>query len=192
MTSLASNYWLVGNKGAVVFSSPASAYVATSDAGYVAFRAAGNLPSVILCDGELAHVFWLAGQNALARAAGATSLGGQGGMPPADAVELLATLGLTLTSSGNSALDGTYALDQATRANIMAEQVAVNTSAKFTNGTTTKNWPDATGTLHAFDPAHWTPFAEAAGAYYDALFTWAPSFAANPETAPPSSSATIA
>ena len=75
-----------------------------------------------------------------------------------------------ITSTGTPALNGTYALDQGSRSNITAEQVYIATTGKFTNGGTTKPWPDLAGAMHTFpSTAEFTAFAEAVAGYYDAL-----------------------
>lgn len=80
------------------------------------------------------------------------------------------TAGLTITSTGTPALDGTYALDQASQENIIAEQVCINTNGLFTNGQSTRAWPDKAGVFHTFPSiAEFKTFAIAVAAYVDAL-----------------------
>lgn len=80
--------------------------------------------------------------------------------------------GVAVTSTGMPALDGTYALDQASLNTMTSEQVYIATKGTFTNGGATRNWPDRSGALHLFpSTAEFTLFAEAVAQYYDALLT---------------------
>lgn len=84
-------------------------------------------------------------------------------------VTALAT-GLTVTSTGTPALNGTYAIDPSTQANITAEQVYIATKGTFTNGQATKAWPNKAGAFHTFpSTAAFTAFAVAVAQYVDAL-----------------------
>lgn len=59
--------------------------------------------------------------------------------------------GLTVTSTGTSALNGVYAIDPASQANIATEAQFISTFAEFTNGETTNlSYPLMNGTLVAF------------------------------------------
>lgn len=189
-------YWFVGNKSDVqVFSSPAAGYVSINDPGYQAWCDETNPPrtaGIIACDGELAHVFWQNNLMVLCRAAGTTSMGPEGGITPQDAIAMFFAIGLELTSTGESSLNGLYALDNSARSNIVAEQLYIATAGSFTNGQPTKNWYDVANAAHLFDMAHFTDFAKAAGRYGDALITWGSAFAADPATPPPSNAYTIA
>jgi hypothetical protein len=53
---------------------------------------------------------------------------------------------------------------------IAKEQLYIATKNTFTNGATTKAWPDMTDALHTFPTcAEFTAFAEAAGQFVDAV-----------------------
>ncbi len=82
-----------------------------------------------------------------------------------------ANAGVAITSTANaSVLNGTYALEPQSRANITSEQVYIATTGKFTNGQTTRAWLDIDGAMHTFpSTAEFTAFAEAVAKYYDAL-----------------------
>jgi hypothetical protein len=78
--------------------------------------------------------------------------------------------GVTITSAGNSALDGTYAITESSKGTITAEQVYIATTTKFTNGQTSRAWPDINGAYHTFPTtAEFTAFAEATAFYVDSL-----------------------
>ena len=80
--------------------------------------------------------------------------------------------GVNITSTGTPSLNGTYALDLNTRSNVTAEQVYIATNSTFTNGGTTRAWPDAVGAFHTFpSTTEFTAFATAVAKYYDALAT---------------------
>ncbi|MDE2472656.1 MAG: hypothetical protein KGL35_29010 [Bradyrhizobium sp.] len=80
--------------------------------------------------------------------------------------------GLTITSTNTPALNGTYAIDPQTQTNITAEQVYIATRSTFTNGQSTKAWPDKAGAFHKFpSTAAFTAFAVAVAQYIDVLNT---------------------
>jgi hypothetical protein len=185
-------YWIVGNRPGLVFSAPASAYVATDDAGYVAFQESGGIPTRIAEDGLLAHVLWQAGLNQAAMSAGITSLGPIGAISGADAVGMLSSLGILFSSTAEPTLGGIYPLDTVSQQKITAEALYIQVAAKFTNGQTTKAWYDMSGSPHTFTTAYFIQFAEAAAAYIDALLSWAPEFVADPTTTPPSNTVVVA
>lgn len=54
-------YWVVGGSPTQVFASQAGAYVPTTDAAYVIWRTAGNRPSAVSSQQELADVLSAAG-----------------------------------------------------------------------------------------------------------------------------------
>lgn len=88
--------------------------------------------------------------------------------PQQYAAALLA--GVAITSTGTPALNGTYGITLEAQQKITSEQVYIATTGKFTNGQTTRGWPDAAGTLHTFpSTAEFTAFAEAVAGYVDAL-----------------------
>jgi len=80
--------------------------------------------------------------------------------------------GVIIVSTGTPALNGTYPLDQTSIGRITSEQVYITTAGKFTNGQSTRNWLDITGTPHLFpSTTEFTAFAEAVALYDDALLT---------------------
>lgn len=185
-------YWVAGNKPGVVFSAPAAAWVAPTDAGYLAFVAAGKAATKILCDGELAHVFWRAGLNALAAAAGVTSLGGAGGMSSGDAVAMLSALGLQIASTGTPLLDAIYPCDPQSRSNLQGLLVGYMLRGSFPGGSASFAYPDAAGATHAVTQPQLQAIGAAIEDYVAALAAWGPVFAADPSAPPPAAVATIA
>jgi hypothetical protein len=101
-------YWLVENRPDLVYSSAAAAYVATDDATYTDWVAAGNVASPILADGELADVLAKRGLN------GPTVLNTEptewGGCTAADITGAMQAAGVEITSNATPALNGHYQL----------------------------------------------------------------------------------
>jgi hypothetical protein len=79
--------------------------------------------------------------------------------------------GCQIVSTGTPALNGTYACDAESRADIMAEMISLLANSAFTNGTSSIVWTDASGTPHTFTVVTFRPFATALGAYVGALKT---------------------
>lgn len=77
--------------------------------------------------------------------------------------------GVALSSSSTPALNATYAIDQASQFNITAEMVSINTNGTFTNGQSSRPWPDSIGTYHVFTVAQFKSFSTAIAQYVDDL-----------------------
>ena len=95
--------------------------------------------------------------------------------PPAPTLAQQAMLalagGLTITSAGTPALNGTYAVDPATLDHIQAEMLAVQIVGTFADGATTVAWPDASGALHNFPSiAEYKAFALSVMAFVAACY----------------------
>lgn len=73
--------------------------------------------------------------------------------------------GLTVTSTGTSALNGVYALDETTQSDIAVEAQFISTFSEFTNGGTVNlQWPLQNGTLVSFPTtAEFLALAKASG-----------------------------
>lgn len=99
--------------------------------------------------------------------------------------------GLVITSTATSILNGTYAVDSAAQFNINSEAVSILTNGNFTNGQTTKPWPDASGALHTFNATQFKTFATAISQYIDALLVTKQTLLAGQSASWPSSSVTI-
>lgn len=85
-------------------------------------------------------------------------------IPPPTATAQAAALiagGVTLTSIGTPALNGTYAIDNGTRANLLAISLYVSVNGVLPNGAATQKWPDMAGTVHLFTVITFKAFAKA-------------------------------
>jgi hypothetical protein len=78
-------------------------------------------------------------------------------------------VGLVTTWSTSTGLNGIYALDQTTQFNMTAETVSILTNGSFTNGATTRNWPNAAGAFQSFTLAQFKALASAIALYLDGL-----------------------
>lgn len=93
--------------------------------------------------------------------------------PPApslaqQAAELLAQ-GCSIVSTGTPALNGTYACDAESRADVQAEMISILVNTAFTNGGTVLAWPDTAGTSHDFDVTQFKAFVTALGGFVGTL-----------------------
>ena len=88
--------------------------------------------------------------------------------PDQQAAQALAQ-GVVVTSTATPALNGTYACDAATQSAIQAELVSFLTNGTFTNGQTSRVWPDVSGGFPQFTEAQFKTFATAIAAYVDAV-----------------------
>jgi hypothetical protein len=156
-------YWVVAGSTTQVFSSNRASYVALSDTTYIAWLAEGNLPTKIAADGELTDVLIKANLPwSVAMHAGQTDLGVLTG---AEAALVLQCSGLVLTFTGTPSLDGTYALDPGSIANLNGVYLGVAVGAGFPGGGSTFSWPDVTETLHSFTTTNFTNFGLAVRNY---------------------------
>ena len=73
--------------------------------------------------------------------------------------------GLAVTSTATAALNGTYAADTTTISYVNSELNSILLNGSFADGTATVEWPDGSGTLHAFDVAQFKTLAAALGAF---------------------------
>ena len=87
--------------------------------------------------------------------------------PPTPAQQAAAIIsgGLHVTSTGTSSLNGTYATDGNTTAEINAEITSLLLNGTFTDGTQTIQWPDIAGAPHAFNVAQFKTLATAIGVF---------------------------
>jgi hypothetical protein len=99
--------------------------------------------------------------------------------------------GLAVTSTATAALNGTYAVDPTTQFNINSEVVSILTNGTFTNGQTTKPWPDASGAVHTFTTTQFKTFATAVSNYIDGLMTTRATLLAGGSASWPANTATI-
>ncbi|MBN3755902.1 hypothetical protein G3N95_23355 [Paraburkholderia sp. Tr-20389] len=69
--------------------------------------------------------------------------------------------GLTVTSAGTPALNGTFPVDALSQSDIIAIETSLNAGKGFPGGATTFSYPDATGAMRAFSESNFTDFAAA-------------------------------
>lgn len=84
--------------------------------------------------------------------------------------------GITITCATGAtictpAITGTYPLDAATQLKMTAQAASLAANKTFTNGGTTRPWPDTSGALHTFTIAQWQEFQTVTAAYVDVLET---------------------
>lgn len=70
-------------------------------------------------------------------------------------------VGLQIVSTGTSALNGTYAVDAVSQADIIAIETSINAGKGFPGGSATFDYPDVAGSMHSFSEANFTNFAAA-------------------------------
>lgn len=124
-----------------------------------------------------ADMQWIAVPSGVNVAVGWAYAGGTFTAPPAPPAPTLAqqaaaaiNAGLTITSTGTPALNGTYACDDAHQARINRVQGFIEANGKFPNGLTELPWPDMSGAIHLFPTtAEFTAFASAIADYVMAL-----------------------
>lgn len=92
--------------------------------------------------------------------------------PPPTADEVLTekiAAGITITSTGNPALNGTYALDAVSTAQIYQIGLFASQLSVFPSGTATQAYPDASGIPHTFSVAEFVAFLRAVALLVSAL-----------------------
>jgi hypothetical protein len=114
-------YWSVSGNPLQVYSSARLAYVALTDSTYEAWLAAGNTPSKIDTDADLQCTLFQAG-----------------------------AMGLTVTSTGTPAINGTYATGPGTQEDINGIATYILENSSFPNAASTLEWLDRSGAPHAF------------------------------------------
>lgn len=170
-------YWIVGDNASQAWSSAAAAYISSDDATYKYWLSLGYLPTKIESEASLQQV--LAQQY-------------PAGWPGGDLSGILAA-GINIISTATPTLNGTYAIDDISRMDIIAIETSLNAGKGFPpGGLSTLNFPDASGSPHTFSEANFTNFAAAVRDYYYAC-VMASRMAAATKTLPsyPNSSVTI-
>lgn len=117
------------------------AYVPVADATYQAWLAAGGVATNILNAAELLEVL----QNQWS--------------------PLVSAAGVAIVSTGTPALNGTYAIDPATLANIVGLSTGIAAGKPLPGGGSTFNYRDIVGSPHAFTAANFLNFAAAIESY---------------------------
>ena len=88
-----------------------------------------------------------------------------GTVPPKVAAQAALAAGLELVSTGTPELNGTYALDQLSRMDIVSIEIGVKAGQGFPGGGSAFNYPDASGKLHEFNESNFLEFATAMRQY---------------------------
>jgi hypothetical protein len=169
-------YWIVSGKSLPndIFSSALPGYIASTDAGYTAWLAAGNLPSKIICDGELADVLCNAGvpYTVVAAAGVDTFTECNVGMNLADGTALMTYIGCRISSTGTPALSGTYGIQMSDIDNYNGLQAGIEAGAPWIGYIR-----DINGTQHTMTSTQATEVLTGILAYMEALdanlATWA-------------------
>jgi len=100
--------------------------------------------------------------------------------------------GISITSTGNPAINGTYSIDSDAQANISSVVLYTLVNSKFPGGTSTYVWADKNGVLHSgFTVAQFQAFGTAVADYVAGIVTGEFSLLNGMPTTWPSSSATI-
>ena len=84
---------------------------------------------------------------------------------PAQAAAAAFAQGCRLVSRGTAALNGRYALDPASQANVIGVQTRINAGLGLPLGAATIDWPDADGGTHTLTAAQFTALATALSDY---------------------------
>lgn len=73
--------------------------------------------------------------------------------------------GIQITSTATPSLNGTYPVDDTTQGKITGIAAGINSNKGLPGGGSTFNYPDITGTMHAFGAADFLNFAAAVETY---------------------------
>ena len=87
----------------------------------------------------------------------------------AQQVPVLLAVGLGIVSTGTPALSGTYAADPDTVGYINSEVNSILLNNTFADGTTSIEWPDTAGTLHAMTIAQFKTVAAELGVFVSGI-----------------------
>ena len=128
-------YWVVGGSTTQVYSSAAVAYVPVSNSTYEAWLSAGNLPTKIDTEDNLGGVFEL------------QYPAGWYKKIPAMAAAAAIAAGLTITSTGTPAVNGTYACDATSVSNFNAVETYVLRNSTFPGPASQQAWVTQTGAV---------------------------------------------
>ena len=165
-------WWLVGGKDNLVFSSAKASYFPLDDPDYKAFLEAGEKPTTIACDGELADVLARAGADH--KAVAAAGWWNWGFVQPLDRIPVVFACGISISCFDPWEASGVYALDTDTRTALNTNVTYINANGGFPNGDTEKLWPDIDGKIHIFPTVErFMQFAGAVADYVAGVNKWA-------------------
>lgn len=182
MFDAANWFWFVAGDVTLVYGSAAATTVPVSDAAYIAWSDAGNQATSIDSEENLADVLLAAGVRV-----------GDIGTPAQKASVTLAekiAQGIAITSTGNPALDATYALDSVSTAQVYQIGLFASQFDTFPGGAT-QPYPDATGVPHVFTVAQFVAFLRVVAPLVSALTTQAQVMAHGGTPSWPAQTATI-
>ena len=153
-------YWSLNGDPGHVFSSASATTVSTSDGTYEAWLAGGKRPSVIggtagLTTAEAYSELYdvLLAQAPTVATAVFAAWSAAGYLTIAQQAAGAMTAGLTINSTSEPAINGTYAIDPATQGKIAAVEVYIMKAGTFPGAVSTYPWSDTSGTIHTF-PNH--------------------------------------
>jgi hypothetical protein len=139
--NVANWYWIVAGSTTQVWASARWSYVPVTDSTYVAWKAL-NQPTIIDTAANL-HAVLL---NQL--------------------VPQVLSAGVIVTSTGTPALNGTYAIDPVSTANISAIAAGIAAGKPLPGGGGTFNYPDTSNAMHAFSAANFLNFGSAVETFF--------------------------
>lgn len=158
MNYQASNwYWQIPGISGQVFSSQSANLVSVTDSGYEAWRAAGNLPSVIggnaglstaAAFAELYDV--LTAQAPTVAKSVAAAWFAASYLTPAQGLAVMFANGVIITSTGTPAVNGTYGIDPTNQAKIAFVSSYITLHSAFPNSYSTLTHLDLSGNPHVF------------------------------------------
>lgn len=183
-------YWSVAGDSAHVFSSASGTVIATTDAGYQAWLAAGNRPSAIASFAELNDVL---AQNPAVWLRALPALEATGDLTPAQMeVERLAR-GLTIASTANEAtLGGTYPIDSVSQGYYEGVADGIANGKGLPGALAVVGIDDVAGATHSFAEADFLNFAFAVETYVNSLIRTRDTLLANGTASWPAMTSTIA
>jgi hypothetical protein len=146
-------YWIVAGDSSKVWSSAAAAYVATSDATYVAWLASGGLATKIDTEASLQQVLAAAYPP---------------GWPGGDLASRIAA-GCQIVSTATAALSGTYPLDLEHLFYITSISASLAEGAGLPQDAATVAIPDLAGAPHLFNATDFVNLAKALRDYFASL-----------------------
>lgn len=153
------HYWVVKNRqDEGVFSSSRGSFVPTSDAAYTKWLEDNGNPSAVANDGELADVL---AKVSLGSAITGLAPTDWSTIPGNDALLAMRAGGFTLKSTGTPALNAVYAIDEAAQARITGIYSGIQGGDGLPGGGQKFQYPDVSGTMHAFDDKDFSAFAKA-------------------------------
>jgi hypothetical protein len=184
-------YWIVGNDPINVFSSVAAAEVSqVSDSGYLSFLSAGNHPSRVSGYAVLYDVL-VSAAPAVATAATSFFMS-KNALTTATIINNLLNSGITITSIGNSSLNGTYPCDPATQIKVVSIVTGINSGKGLPDGNSSYGVMDMSGNVNNFSATDYINLSAAIESYVYNLYATETTLLAGGNPSWPSPNITIA